>query len=103
MNPTAPLSITGVSVQIDLCQFINNNGTALTPNPGGAIQAQASTITYSSVGTYSTYYYTTINNSVSISNCLFEANVATNYGGALSLGFVSSVPETYPLSDTFMS
>jgi len=88
MNPTDPLSTVGVSVQIDSCQFVNNNGTAMTSNPGGAIQAQASTISYSST-TYFTYYYTTIKNSVSISNCFFEANVATNYGGAISLGLVN--------------
>eukprot|EP01102_Stenamoeba_stenopodia_P018864 TRINITY_DN6995_c0_g1_i3.p1 TRINITY_DN6995_c0_g1~~TRINITY_DN6995_c0_g1_i3.p1 ORF type:complete len:745 (-),score=123.42 TRINITY_DN6995_c0_g1_i3:64-2298(-) len=62
------------AVQIDSCQFVNNH--AIPSFNGGAIRASA-TSQHSK-------------NTLLISNTLFEANVAFNYGGAIYLSDVSA-------------
>eukprot|EP01102_Stenamoeba_stenopodia_P003635 TRINITY_DN13806_c0_g1_i1.p1 TRINITY_DN13806_c0_g1~~TRINITY_DN13806_c0_g1_i1.p1 ORF type:complete len:709 (+),score=102.91 TRINITY_DN13806_c0_g1_i1:72-2198(+) len=63
-----PIEANGISIQIDSCQFINNNNTG---GQGGAISAFSELAEPKST--------------LSIANSLFNGNVASNYGGGIFL------------------
>eukprot|EP01102_Stenamoeba_stenopodia_P017169 TRINITY_DN6114_c0_g1_i2.p1 TRINITY_DN6114_c0_g1~~TRINITY_DN6114_c0_g1_i2.p1 ORF type:complete len:573 (-),score=105.08 TRINITY_DN6114_c0_g1_i2:23-1741(-) len=75
-------SAQGITVHFDSCLFIDNNGTIVTVNPGGAIQVIAALITNSP---YSISYSTVLPNQINVTNSSFIGNIANTNGGAIAL------------------
>eukprot|EP01102_Stenamoeba_stenopodia_P011303 TRINITY_DN345_c0_g1_i1.p1 TRINITY_DN345_c0_g1~~TRINITY_DN345_c0_g1_i1.p1 ORF type:complete len:717 (-),score=100.68 TRINITY_DN345_c0_g1_i1:44-2194(-) len=86
LNPTTPFQTAGITVEIDSCQFIGNDGTLYTNSFGGAVQASATFEHSYAISSYNVSVY----NLLLIRNSVFEGNTANINAGALSLLSVSA-------------
>jgi len=87
LSTSVPFQTEGIIVSIDNCTFVNNNGSLVETNFGGAILALAMTLVSEGSGA-EVNYYSSINNTVIISDSKFDNNTGNVNGGAIALMFV---------------